>query len=391
MPPTGAPLRIGIVGLGSAARMMLPAIKANPRVQLVAVTTRNPQTRQAFAQAAGARPCPDLESLLALQDLDAVFIATPTPVHAQQVRLAAAHGKHVIVEKPMAANLAEAAGMIEAAERHGVKVIVGHSRSFDSPIRKMREVIAGGSLGRVRMIQSMVFTDWIYRPRLPEELDPELGGGVIFRQGAHQFDVIRLLGGGMLTSVRASVFDFDRSRSAIGAYAAFLTFQDAGAATAVYNGYGAFTTSELTHGIGERGFLEQPEAIGTARRGYLERGQGDEQQLKLKRAAGADRGEPPHSPNFGLSLASCEQGDIRQSPDGLYVYSAKGREEIRVPSQRSAYSAVLNELLGALDRNEQPLHDGRWGMANLEVCEAALRSARTGLEQKLVHQVPVRD
>ena len=378
---------IGVAGLGAAAQTMLPAIKANERFRLVAVTDADAATLASVAESTGARACPDIESLVDLKEIEIVYIATPTLLHARHARLAAAAGKHVIVEKPMAGTLAEAQSMIDAAQRAGVALIVGHSRSFDKAIRRMRDIIAGGTLGRARLIQSTVYTDWIYRPRRPDELDPEQGGGVIFRQGAHQFDVIRLLGGGLLKSVRANVFDLDRSRPAAGAHAAFLSFADGATATAVYNGYGCFMTPELCFGIGERGFPMPPEELGAARKSYMERQPGSETAAKRKRGVSVVRTAPPHHPFFGMTLVSCEGGDIRQAPDGLYVYSAKGREEIRFAPDNNVYDAVLDELMDVLDTGARPRHDGRWGLANLEVCVAALASARSGQEQPLAHQV----
>ena len=194
----------------------------------------------------------------------------------------------------------------------------------------------------------------------------------------------------MLKNVRASLFDMDASRAAVGAHSVFLSFEDGAAATAVYNGYGCFMTSELCFGVGERGFEDPVEGLGAARRAYLARSGGSEDGLKRVRAAGQARGIPPHHPFFGLTLVSCEAGDLRQAPDGLFLYTARGREHIPFPPERNVYDAVLAEMAQAIDSDTRPLHDGRWGLANLEVCEASLRSARSGTEQALVRQVPVR-
>ena len=160
--------------------------------------------------------------------------------------------------------------MIEAAERAGVVLLVGHSHSYDLPIKTMREIVAGGALGRVRMIHTWNFTDWIYRPRRPDELDIALGGGVTFRQGSHQFDIIRLLGGGLVKSVHATTFDWDVARRSIGAHTVFMQFADGAAATAVYNGYGYFSTMEL---IVRRDGVGLHRAAGEARAGAARCGQ----------------------------------------------------------------------------------------------------------------------
>ena len=82
-------------------------------------------------------------------------------------------------------------------------LVVGHSHSFDAPVRRLRALIASGEFGAVRMINAINYTDYLYRPRRPEELDTAQGGGAVFNQAAHQVDMVRLIGGGQVTSVRA--------------------------------------------------------------------------------------------------------------------------------------------------------------------------------------------
>src|SRR5260370_6681993 len=138
----------------------------------------------------------------------------------------------------MAANLAKARTLVAAAAAAGVVLLVGHSHSYDLPIHAMRELIDAGELGRVRMVNTWCFTDWLYRPRRADELDERQGGGVTLRQGSHQFDIIRLLCGGAARCLRAKTFDLDPQRSAIRAHTVFIDFADSATATAIYNGYG---------------------------------------------------------------------------------------------------------------------------------------------------------
>ena len=109
-----------------------------------------------------------------------------------------------------------------------------------------------------------------------------------------------------------------------------------------------------------------------------------EQELaaKRKRARSAIPARAPHQPHFGLTLVSCERGDIRQSPDGLLVYSENGREEIALPTDKSPRDLVLEEFAHAI-AGKPTTHTGRWGLANLEVCTAAIESSRTGREIEL--------
>jgi phthalate 4,5-cis-dihydrodiol dehydrogenase len=288
---------------------------------------------------------------------------------------------HVVLEKPMATDLADALEIVEAAERAGRVLLVGHSHSFDLPIQAMRKLIRGGSLGRVRMIHSWCYSDWVYRPRRPDELDTATGGGVTLRQGAHQFDIIRLLGGGGLRSVRAQLFDWDPARRVVGAHSAFLEFHDGTVATAVYSGYGGLGSSELTSGITEWGFSEGLTTPSTRVAPT------DVAQAKRRRANASDKSAAPFQPHFGLTVVTCERGDIRQSPDGLIVYSAEGRQEITLPSGDIPHALLLAEFAAGV-RGERPcLHDGRWGLGNLECCLAAVASAASGEAVALHHQI----
>jgi phthalate 4,5-cis-dihydrodiol dehydrogenase len=383
-------IRIGIAGMGAAGRAFLPAIRGHSEFRLAAIADPVAEIRDAVSAETGVPVFADLPSMLASAELDAAYIATPTELHAEHASLAFAAGKHVLTEKPMAIRIDEAQRMIADAERAGVVLVVGHAHGYDRPIQAMREIIASGRLGRVRMIHSWNFTDWIYRPRRPAELDVAFGGGVTFRQGSHQFDIIRLLGGGMVRSVRAAAFDWDPNRRSIGAHTVFMQFADGAAATAVYNGYGYFSTMELISDLTEWGYTEPIDKRPPVRRATEDGSVADEIEAKRKRAKNAIPASAPHQPHFGLTVVSCERGDIRQSPDGLFVYTDQGREEIVVPSDKSPRDLVLDEFAAAILGRSKPIHDGRWGLANLEVCLAALESSKLGREVELKHQVGVR-
>jgi phthalate 4,5-cis-dihydrodiol dehydrogenase len=379
-----ARIRIGIVGMGAAGWAFVPAIRGSADFELAAIAEPDAAMRDAAAAETGAAAYPDAASMLQAAVLDAVYVATPTELHPQHVSEACAAGKHVLTEKPMAVRIDQAEAMIDAAERAGVVLQVGHSHSYDRPIATMRAIVAAGTLGRVRMIHTWNFTDWMARPRRPAELDVEQGGGVTYRQGAHQIDILRLIGGGLVTTVRARMFDWNAERRSIGAHTILLNFADGAAATAIYNGYGYFPGAELTGGVGEWGLDEKPRAAAPAA------GVPSDQELaaKRQRARHAIPASAPHQPHFGLTLVSCERGDIRQSPDGLLVYSDKGREEIALPKDKSPRHLVLDEFAQAI-AGKPVTHTGRWGLANLEACAAAIDSSRSGKEIELKHQVAV--
>jgi phthalate 4,5-cis-dihydrodiol dehydrogenase len=375
-----------MAGLGAAGQAFVPALSAHADCQWVAFAEPVDDLRARMQQAHGVAAYATLADLLAHPGLDAVIVATPTPWHAAQVQQATAAGKHVLVEKPMATSLDDARAMVRAADRADVVLLVGHSHGYDAPIAGMRDIIASGELGRVGMVNTWCFTDWVYRPRRSDELDAAQGGGVTFRQGAHQFDILRLLCGGRARSVRAKAFDWDPQRKTLGAHIAFIDFEDGPAATAVYNGYGGFSSMDLCFDISEWGLHQPP---GQRPRVALPGSAQDELRAKAARAHGAIAARAPHTPFFGLTLVSCEGGDIRQAPNGLRIHTRAGVREVPVPVDRSPRERVLDEWCAAMRGTAAPLHGGAWGLANLELCVAALTSSRERREVLLQEQVPL--
>lgn len=390
-------VKIGIVGLGIAGSSMIPAILEHPKVRLTAAATRNKERLGKFARDYNVQTYTSIEDLCTSNSIDAVYIATPTELHTEHVRIAAESNKHIIVEKPLSISLEDADRMIEITEKNGVQLIVGHSHSFEPPIQKMKEIIDSGKLGKVFMIHNWYYNDWLYRPRTPEELKTELGGGVTYRQGSHQFDIIRFLGGGMVRSIRAVTGVWDKSRPTEGNHTVFLEFEDGTAATVVYSGYDHFHTTELTFDIGEGGPLTKSTIYAQARRKLKEtKSQTDEVALKIASGYGGEQSKnykesEKHHPFFGLTVVSCEKGDIRQHPEGLLVYGEYEKYVVPISKEKTGRYNVIDELYKAVVEKEPPVHDGRWAKANLEICIKAIQSAKERKEIYLSHQVPVKD
>src|ERR1700722_13444133 len=148
------PLRLGVIGLGRAFTLMLPTFAAHPRITMVAASDPRQDSRERFAEEFGAKVYADAEALCADNVVQAVYIASPHQFHVAHVKLAAAHGKHVLVEKPMALTLSDCRDMIAAAKAAGIQLLVGHSHSYDRPYSRAREMISSGAYGRVRMINA---------------------------------------------------------------------------------------------------------------------------------------------------------------------------------------------------------------------------------------------
>src|SRR3954466_6079721 len=134
---------------------MSPTLVADPRVEVVAGADPRPEARDRFATDFSASAHESVESLCADPNVDAVYISTPHQYHRENVESAARHGKHALVEKPMALSMQDCAAMIEAAQRAGIHLVVGHSHSFDRPIARTRELVASGAYGALKMIQAL--------------------------------------------------------------------------------------------------------------------------------------------------------------------------------------------------------------------------------------------
>jgi phthalate 4,5-cis-dihydrodiol dehydrogenase len=382
---------LGIVGLGMAGAVMVHAAARHPGFRIAAAAELHAAPRAAFARDFKANAYADVRRLYDDPAVDSVYIATPHQFHAEHACFAAAAGKHVILEKPMALTVADCDAIIAAVEKAGVHLVVGHTHAFDPAIRAMRVMIASGELGRLGMIASWNYTNYLYRPRRPEELDTAKGGGILFNQLPHQIDVVRLLGSGRVKSVRAHAGGLDPTRPTEGHAVAFLSFENGAAASLVYGGYDFFDSDELHGWISERGDPKQP-AHGAARRA-LAAGSGNEAKLRTANYAygAADGAEPPHQPHFGLTIATCARGELRGSADGVFVYGEDGRREIALPEgpRFTGRGNVLDDLAAAIRTGRRPVHDGRWGKATLEVALAIQTSAREGREVGLEHQVGV--
>ena len=360
---------------------MLPSLAAHPLVDIVAAADPFAGARDRFSAEFGGRTYENAEALAADPDVDAVYVATPHQSHVGDVLAAAAHGKHVLVEKPMALSVEECRTMTAAASAAGVALVVGHTHAFDPAVRMMRSVIESGEIGALRMIVNLVYTDFLYRPRRPEELESARGGGIMYNQVPHQLEIARALDGGPLRSVRAVSGAWDPARPTEGAMTALLEFSSGVAASLTYSGYDRFDSDELAFWIAESGARKQP-AHGAARRALGMRSAADEARMKAE-SGFAGRGvqrpaERGHQPHFGMLLASCERGDLRPSADGVLVYADGAVREIPLAAGRAFPNkdGVIDELYDAAVRGIAPLHDGRWGTATVEAALALIRSAR---------------
>jgi predicted dehydrogenase len=213
LPPAAGVLRFALIGCGGMGSRHADAIRSAPNTALVA--TMDTDERLARDLAAGAFHTSRLDELLARPDVDAVLIATPNHLHDVVGIEAARAGKHVVMEKPMAQNLARAEGLLAACRAAGVALSVGYCFRYAPEIRAARRVVERGLLGRLLSVQLTCYfdkppayygsgrtgrthSDW----RASRERS---GGGVMIMNMSHQLDQLRFVLGQDVVRVTSAV------------------------------------------------------------------------------------------------------------------------------------------------------------------------------------------
>ena len=194
-----APVRIGLIGAGAIMRLShAPVIARSPQARLVGVFDRDKgRAEQLAADFAVGFHTTELAALLARPDLDAVIVATPNAHHPEAVLAAAAAGKHVLCEKPLAIDIAAARAMVDACARAGVVLQVGFNQRYWNQVRIARQLIADGFIGRVHAVRSVYSERWdVYPATTRYRYDlAQSGGATIIDLTIHRIDLLRHLVG----------------------------------------------------------------------------------------------------------------------------------------------------------------------------------------------------
>ena len=182
-----------VIGIGDITRKrVIPAIQAEPRSQLYGLVTHDP----AKAAAYGVRAWATLDEALGDSRVQAVYVGTPVFLHAPQTMASLRAGKHVICEKPMAMNKAEALTMVRAAEESGKTLGVAYYRRSYPKVQRAKQLLAAGAIGKPVSAELTNHTwfdgsgsrDWLVDPA-------KAGGGPLFDVASHRIDVLNFLFG----------------------------------------------------------------------------------------------------------------------------------------------------------------------------------------------------
>ena len=188
-------LKWGLIGCGDISRKRVaPALRDLPNCDFVAVSRANFELAESFAKEFGARKSyASWQDLIADEEIDAVYIATPVHLHAEQTIAAAAAGKHVLCEKPMALDVAECDRMIAACRDSKVKLGIAYYRHFYPAITRIKEIIAASEIGQPVIAQINVFEWFDPEPTNPRRwlIDKaQSGGGPMLDFGCHRIEVL---------------------------------------------------------------------------------------------------------------------------------------------------------------------------------------------------------
>jgi predicted dehydrogenase len=187
-------LKWGILGTGKIARKFAEGLTTSLTGQLVATGSRTAEAAEKFAADFPSAAHGSYDALLADPNVEAVYISTPHPMHVQWAVKAAQAGKHILCEKPIAMNLAEAESIVAAAKRHGVFLMEAFMYRCHPQTAKLTELIRSKIIGDVRLIQATLSFEATYdlQDRLFSKV---LGGGAILDVGCYPASMSRLIAG----------------------------------------------------------------------------------------------------------------------------------------------------------------------------------------------------
>lgn len=334
-------VRMGFAGTGYITKVHARAAGRIEGVELAAVANHRPESMAAFAGEFGiARQFATVQDMLAGGEIDALIVSTPNCLHAQQAIAALEAGVHVMVEKPMAMNAAEAREMVAAGHRSGALLMVAHCWRFDREAQWAREQVAAGRIGEVLRTKGYgVHVNWgpggwFTQKRLA-------GGGAVADMGIHAIDTARfLLGDPQPVSVYAR----------IGTYYREFDVDDTGVIVINWDN-GAVSTIEA-------GWW-QPHADGPNASTQLYGRKGMASLFPTR-----------------LILTDVDKQQVEQVDSGFPAV-----RQDHYP--QAMYDAQMAYFVDCIRANRTPVPGGAEGWANMQIIDAAYESSRTGAVVKI--------
>ncbi len=340
-------VRVGLIGSQFISSIHAESLRQCAYAELAAIASPTPGHAAAFAKRFGIpRPFTDYRQLLALQDLDMVIVGAPNDLHCQIAVDAAAAGKHVVMEKPLCLNLAEADRMLEACRLANVKLMYAEELCFAPKYVRLKQLLDSGALGTPTLLKQSEKHDG---PHAAHFWDVERsGGGVTMDMGCHAIEFFRwLLGRPRITSVYAQLNTSVHGAKTRGDDNAILLLE-------FENGVVAMAEESWTK-LG--GMDDRAEVYGSQGVAYADLLHGN--AIETYSAAGYEYAVEKAGSTVGWSFTSYEE---------VWNYG---------------FPQELAHFIDCVRTDRPPLVTGQDGRAVLEVIFAAYESARTGRKVSL--------
>lgn len=228
---------VGIIGASRVAPEHARAVASDARTHLVAIADPDTARAERVAEQHGCEVLADYRELLKRPDVSVVMLGLPNDLHAPVSIEALEAGKHVFVEKPMANTLEECDRMLDAAERGGVKLLVGHSQRFFATTVAARELVRSGEYGAPIMARDVWTKAFGIESRPPWFVDRSRGGGMWLMNGAHMIDRCCWVLGSGVAAVRGWVGNPIHGAAADDASVAYLTLKNGLVVTLFHAGF----------------------------------------------------------------------------------------------------------------------------------------------------------
>ena len=347
-------IRIGLIGAGAISTQHLEAIDQVDGARIVAVASASGDRARAAATPWGAEWTTDVSALVARDDVDAVAIATPSGLHPAQALEALRHGKHVLVEKPIALSTTDARAVAAEARTRGLVAATVSQRRFEPVPRAIHDAVAAGALGRV----SMVLVEGFYhRPQSYYDSAPwrgtiALDGGVLMNQAIHMIDLLRWIGG-PVDRVAANVATLGHRMEAEDTATVSLLFAS-GALGAILA-----TTSAAR---------ERPTEL---------RVHGDRGHVRLIGEEAAEW-DVPGAPAPASASEQAEVGDDQADESGRPGAGAAPPRAATWGTNAVGYVRQYTDFIGAIRDRRDPAVTAEDGAAAVEIIVAAYEASRTG-------------
>ena len=195
MSMSSRPLRVAALGMGWWSDVLADAAKRSTEIEIVACFTRSEDKRRAFAAKYGCRPAASYDEILKDDSIEAIVNTTPNNAHLETTRLAAAAGKHVFLDKPIANTVAEGIEIARICEQAGIVLALGYQRRRESHFRWIKAEIDAGRFGKLVQAEGNISRDRLGK------IDPSswrfqaagMPGGVMLQIGIHYVDVLEML------------------------------------------------------------------------------------------------------------------------------------------------------------------------------------------------------